>query len=82
MNIVEITDCILGNEPLLLQFSNDFFEVEILVSQAVNLLVQVIDCRLVLSRNLFQVACLILVELSHALFISRLHDLHLSPDLF
>ena len=82
LKIVEITDSVLGNKPLLLQVSYYFLEVKILVSQAVNLLMQVINRRLILSWNLFEMACLILVELCHALFISWLHDLHLCPDLF
>ena len=49
LKIVEITDSVLGNKPLLLQVSNYFFEVKILISQAVNLLMQVINRRLILS---------------------------------
>ena len=49
LDIVEITDGILSHKPLLLEVPNHFFEVKILVSQAINLLVQVINCGLVLS---------------------------------
>lgn len=81
LHVVEITDGVLRHEPLLLQVSDHFLEVEILISEAVDLLVQVVERRLVLSGYLFEVACLVLVELSHALLVARLHDLHLGPDL-